>query len=128
MLRDEELVFAYPRGRQRDASKVSDASLPFLHFTPGIGIGILIAAYMEAHGDLLRQERLVLNSVEAIMQCVNRGIGYTLLPEPDVRHYADDRFVEIRRPATRLTRQLALATQPAGPIGHRMDLVADLFS
>jgi len=127
-LRDENLVFAVPRAEKMGSPELASGSLPFLQFTPDTGIGILIAGHMAEHAHIRPHQRMVLNNVEAIMQCVNRGIGYTLLPEPDVQLYADDSIVEIRKPAKKLTRQLALVTQPSSPIGRRMDLVVELFS
>lgn len=128
VLREEHLVFAIPRAEKLPSRNAAVESLPFLQFTPDTGIGILIARHMAEHADIQPPHRMVLNNVEAIMQCVNRGIGYTLLPEPDVQLYADQSMVEIKQPATKLTRQLALVTLPTSPIGLQKDLVVGLFS
>lgn len=130
-LRTERMVFAAPKAYPVSSGDITRQEMPFLQFTPDVGIGIQISKYME---DLTDQEppvsrqRLVLNSVEAIMQCVNQGLGYTLLPEPDVARYADEAVTKIEQPEIQITRQLVLAIQPASPIGRRIDLVIELFS
>lgn len=126
-LRDEPLVFATPRSAGQAVSGPTNGPLCFLQFAPDTGVGKLIAAHMKEQYDLRSSQTLVLDSVEAIMECVNRGIGFTLLPEPDVRRYVDHRGVVIRRPKKELVRQLVVATLPTSPIGLRIDQFAGLF-
>lgn len=130
-LRTESMVFAVPSTYQGASADITRQQMPFLQFTPDVGIGIQITRYMEDLTDQqprANRQRLVLNSVEAIMQCVNQGLGYTLLPEPDVARYADETVTRIVQPDIQITRQLVLAVQPATPIGRRIDLVSELFS
>ncbi len=122
-LRDEDIVFAVPRVR------ADDGTLPFIQFAPDVGIGKLIARYMARYGPASwEQATLVLNGVEAIMECVKRGIGYTLLPEPDVRRCADNDLVVITKPQEPLSRQLAFATMPTGPVGRQLSAFVALFA
>ena len=105
----------------------AEEKLPFLQFTPHTGIGVITEAYLREHNLYTHHPRIVLNSVEAIMQCVIQGIGFTLLPEPDVRHYSTDNQVERIQPEVELNRRLALVTQPASPIGRKLDKFVELF-
>ena len=70
---------------------------------------------MSRSADGLLHSNLVLDSVEAIMECVKAGVGFTLLPEPDVQRLADDQVVIIEPEGKDLHRHLALVTLPGGP-------------
>ena len=83
----EQLVYALPSG----FSCVNKEDLQFLQFNPDSGIGKLIARYVKQMPR--KASMIVLDSVEAIMECVKQGIGFTILSEPDVRRYADRSIV-----------------------------------
>lgn len=85
-LRSEALVFAIPKIFYARPIEEIAQDLPFLQFNPGSGIGKLIETYMAREITTVRTT-IVLDSVEAIMECVNEGIGFTLLTNEDVRRY-----------------------------------------
>lgn len=125
LLRREPLIYAMPR----DAAAIDPgrlaARLPFLQFMPQSGIGKVISGHVA--GTRSRPaETLVFDSVEAILECVRNGIGFTLLPEPDIRRYADDGIVT-RAPDRPITRQLVLATAAGGHMDRRAGALLDLF-
>ncbi|MEE4189076.1 MAG: LysR family transcriptional regulator [Roseobacter sp.] len=86
----ERMAFAMPLSFQDSDMSDVHAQLPFIHFRPTSGIGQLIASAMAAR---LRQpdEIIVLDSLEAAMECVKEGLGYTLLPLPDIQRCCDGR-------------------------------------
>lgn len=130
-LRAERFVFAAPRAYGATAADLLGGPFPFLEFAPDSGIGKLISAYMAAHRGKGREDdqpTMMLDSVEAIVECVNRGLGYTILPEPDVRRYGDAEAVAVIEPDIGLSRRLALAALPTSPFGRRLDFAAALFS
>lgn len=87
-LRHEPLVYAMPPDAGGKSVLTVREAYPFLQFNPGSGIGKLIEAHMKAEGLVDSANRIVLESVEAIMACVNNNLGFTLLAEPDIRRYA----------------------------------------
>ena len=110
VLREETLVYALPSKYSQLAIEEMALELPFLQFNPGSGIGKLIANQVHKLTSKSSRQPIVLDSVEAIMECVNEGIGFTLLAEPDIRRYAD-KSVKIQPTTGKpLTRQLVLAT------------------
>ncbi|MEX0287314.1 MAG: LysR family transcriptional regulator [Paracoccaceae bacterium] len=120
-LRREQMVFAGPGMVGTDNLPHLFSSLTFFHFQANSGIGKLIADHVSPF--VTKATRvLYLDSVEAIMECVNRGLGFTLLPEPDVhRSIGPDAAT---RPAQdiRLSRSLALATTTRAPEDQRAEL------
>ena len=73
------------------------------------------------------REPILLDSVEAIMECVNAGLGFTLLSEPDIRRYASE-GVEIFDPGEEnLTRRLVLATAQKDAGSPDMARLTELF-
>lgn len=125
-LREETLAFAAPPEPALRTVGALLAHLPFLHFMPTSGIGKLIAAHMAALGDTER-DHLVLDSVEAIMECVNSGIGFTLLPEPDIRRYAAPTVRIFPAGPPHLTRRLALASATTPQRQAQAAVVGELF-
>jgi DNA-binding transcriptional LysR family regulator len=125
ILRTEPLVYAVPRQhRQRPVTWLA-ANLPFLHFEPSSGIGHLIADHWAG---LEQQPRrtIVLDGMEAIMECVSQGIGFTMLPAPDVTRYARE-TVTTRAVASGLSRDLALIAR-RGTFGpHHWRQLAGVF-
>ncbi|SFR42546.1 LysR family transcriptional regulator [Litoreibacter janthinus] len=84
--------------------------LPFVHFRPSTGIGKLIAASMDL-GASPTHATLVLESIEACMECVKEGVGYTVLPTPDIRRYADGRVYIAQSSPAGLRRDLVMLTR-----------------
>jgi DNA-binding transcriptional LysR family regulator len=127
ILLEERLVFAAPKSLGPLGLKAMMLIAPFLHFMPSTGIGKLIAQEMARSGDGMLHSKLVLDSVEAIMECVKEGVGFTLLPEPDVIRLADNRVTIIEPEDSGLNRQLALVTLPEGPTASSSDALKSLL-
>lgn len=123
----EPFALAAPRGAVDSAAPslaVCAASLPLVQFTPTTGIGLLAAQHLDELG-LAPAETIVTPSVEAVMECVNLGIGFAILPEPDAKRYADPARAAIA--PLGLTRVLCLAMRPTAPIAAHIDAFAELF-
>ncbi|MEJ6389753.1 LysR family transcriptional regulator [Gymnodinialimonas ulvae] len=117
LLRREPFVFAAPRA-------MAEAGLEgqtFFHFMPGTGIGKLIAGAVGAPGDVV-----VLDNLEAIMECVARGLGFTLLPRPDVTRYATQDVAVLPGPEG-LERRLELVVLKGSALARREAALARLF-
>ncbi len=126
-LRTEALAYALPAAAREKSLADIVEDMPFLHFAPGTGIGKLIAAYMSRPGGLRPGNTIVLDGVEAIVECVKSGLGLTLLPVPDIERYADDR-VALRKPeGPEPTRQVVLATLSGSAAHGRRSLLQALF-
>jgi DNA-binding transcriptional LysR family regulator len=126
-LRREELVFAAPAGSGPLEPGRLAASMPFLQFMPGTGIGKLIASHIAEQLPEPPGRTIVLDSIEAIVECVKAGVGFTLLPRPDVERYADDRIHSRSTGRQPLARELVLATQKGSPSYRLRQLFANLF-
>lgn len=126
-LREEALKFAIPQSYQSEPVENLAQSIAFLQFNPGSGIGKLIEAYMHTHiSDI--SETIILDSVEAIMECVNEGLGFTLLAEADVRRYGKGGTV-IRQPnKDKPSRDLVLATSKRNRDSSFKEVIASLFN
>lgn len=73
LLLEEPMVLIHAVGRE------GEEGVPFLHFQPRSGIGVLISDFLE---DLqIRPARSIqMDNIEAIIACVARGTGFSLLP------------------------------------------------
>ena len=127
ILLQERLVFAAPRNLGSIGLKGMMLMTPFLHFMPSTGIGKLIAQEMARTGEGMMHSKLVLDSVEAIMECVKNGVGFTLLPEPDVQRLSDENVVTIELEEPGLYRELALVTLPSGPTAASSSILKNLL-
>ncbi len=126
-LREETLHYASPKSLAHLTQEEIADTLPFLQFNPGSGIGKLIANHVRNLTSKSSKQPIVLDSVEAIMECVNKGIGYTLLAEPDIRRYANS-SVNISLPdGDPLTRKLVLATLDRNDQTEFASRLAELF-
>ncbi len=110
LLRKEKLVYAIPSGFDNLAIANLPDHLQFIQFNPSSGIGKLIAAHIRHLRPTSNSEPILLDSVEAIMECVNAGLGFTLLSEPDIRRYADEAVRIVDPEDANLSRRLVLAT------------------
>ena len=96
--------------------------MPFFHFQPQSGIGKLIADHVAPYR--MAETRVIyLDSVEAIMECVNRGLGFTLLPEPDARRRLGAGACLGSDTPDTLTRDLVLVTSDRAASGGLSGLV-----
>ncbi|WP_299280722.1 LysR family transcriptional regulator [uncultured Tateyamaria sp.] len=125
-LRREPFVFAA-------AARIAGGGLeglmthtPFFHFMPQTGIGQLIADAMPSNARPADAPTIVLDNLEAIMGCVKAGLGFTLLPAPDVRRYGAGDLVEFAAPGT-IHRSLMLVTRTEDFAGRRLDLLTAQF-
>jgi len=110
ILREEKLIYAVPADYTNQSIEKTAGEIPFIQFNPGSGIGKVIANRMRKLISKSPRKPIVLDSVEAIMECVNGGIGFTLLAEPDIQRYAGNQVTTIKPEGKPLTRQLVLAT------------------
>lgn len=122
----ENLVFGIPGKCWADAQSVERLNIPFLHFSPTSGVGEVISGCLKELA-VDPPQRIVLDSIEAIVECVNSGIGFTLLPEPEVIRYADDSLV-IFEPSIRATREIALITRKDRMSSKLRSALLNLFS
>ncbi len=116
LLRREPFVFAVHRDVADDMKGQT-----FFHFMPGTGIGKLIAGAMGEPADVV-----VLDNLEAIMECVCAGLGYTLMPVPDVERYLTDDVVMLPGPEG-LQRRLELVVRKGSALARREAALAALF-
>ncbi len=88
----EEMVMALPKAYADIDDKALGSDLPFIRFRPTTGIGRLITSALSKSSNKPEQQ-IILDSIEGTLECVKRGLGYTVLPKPDVERYFDDRLV-----------------------------------
>ena len=67
-----------------------------------------------------------LDSVEAAMECVNAGIAFAVLPEPDINRYADDAVIRFTQEIN-FERHVGLATRIESPVRNQIEALADLI-
>ncbi|MEM7213914.1 MAG: LysR family transcriptional regulator [Pseudomonadota bacterium] len=127
VLREEKLMFATPGKSVENTPEELIRTMPFLQFNPNSGIGKLIENHMRVLASVKTGEAIMLDSVEAIMECVNSGLGFTLLAEPDIRRYASDAVRLIEPTARTLTRRLVLTSSDSEPMARDVDQLANLF-
>ena len=102
LLLEEPMVLIHASGRDRYEE------LPFLHFQPRSGIGVLISDFLT---DLrIRPARSIqMDNIEAIIACVARSTGFSLLPLRSVR--ASGQAVQVNDlPPDRFRRRVVLIT------------------
>lgn len=126
-IRREDLVYALPARYGRKEIEVCMAELPFILFIPNSGIGRLVSNHLAAQGYAPRG-MMILDSVEAIMECVLAGIGMTILPRPDVERYAKG-AVDIAATGPRpLQREISIATIRGSIADQQLEALLDLFA
>ena len=110
LIASESMALAVPVELARLDSLQLSQEVPFIHFRPSTGIGKLIAASLGA-GQVAPLNTLVLDSIEACMECVKEGVGYTVLPLPDIQRYADARVHVVEGALEGLKRDLVMLTR-----------------
>ncbi|MEO0371215.1 MAG: LysR family transcriptional regulator [Pseudomonadota bacterium] len=125
-LRQEPFVFAASERLMSSGLAGLIAHHRFFHFMPDTGIGKLIAQEMENFARPEDGKTVVLDSLEAIMECVGEGLGFTLLPVPDVERLLSRDVRMIEAPTTR-KRRLVLIAPMGGALAKRMGLLEALF-
>ncbi len=126
VVREEPFVFAARADLLTDGLRGLLKSHAFFHFMPDSGIGKLIANEMAQHDRQGRADTVMLDNLEAIMECVTAGLGFTLLPEPDVQRYRAE-AVELVASPRHLRRKLVLATASGGILSTRDIALVSLF-
>ncbi len=125
-LATEELVYALPPGAEAEPTPALFRARTFLQFTPETGIGRLVARHIEAAG-LAPRRAIRLDGIEAILDCVARGLGFTALPRPDVERYARPGVTLRPMAEPALTRDVVLATAAASPAARLAPTLATLL-
>lgn len=125
-LRHEPFVFAAHSNISKGGLGLLIAQQPFFHFMPQTGIGQLIADAMKLIERPLNAPTVVLDNLEAIMGCVKAGLGFTLLPAPDVKRYAVGDLVEFTAPHD-IHRSLMLVTRGGDFTERRLELLTAQF-
>ena len=86
-IRREAFALAVPPQARGFGLARCAAELAFIRFLPSTGIGLLVDGYLARNAHPPRKT-VTLDSVEAVMGCVNAGLGFGVVPEPDARRYA----------------------------------------
>lgn len=122
-LTHEELVFCLPPHAADWSIADCMARISFIHFMPQTGIGRLIAQQLDRM-DTAPSDVIVLDRVDAVAECVRAGVGFSILPEPDIRRFATDTI--ILRPMTPepVARDLVLACVAGSRLEPHADLLA----
>lgn len=123
----EEIVLALPRAFAEKPAEEISRQLPFFQFMPGTGIGQLIA------GGALTcrippERRITMDGIEATVECVRRGLGYTALPRADILRYAGEDVVLLPFAETPLMREIALVTLRGTATERAAETLKDLLS
>ena len=82
---------------------------PFLHFQPGSGIGVLIADFL-TELSIQPAETIQMDNIDAIVECVAVGAGFSLLPLHSVTRIERDDIRIQHLPHTDFCRQVVLIT------------------
>lgn len=127
----EEMVIVAPAARETPQLTDLPGGMRFIHFMPRSGIGRLIAQYLREM-NLETGEPIVLDSIEAIVNCVRKGLGYSLVPRPDVLHYGADAVRHFSCTPAPVYRRLSLVTRTGALTDlwrpHLRGLLADSFA
>lgn len=126
LLHREPFVFAAHKALMAGGLAGLMASRTFFHFMPDTGIGKLIARTMADQARPSDARSIVLDDLEAIMECVVAGLGFTLLPVPDVERYLTPQVQTMPAPEG-LERKLVLAVLKGGTLAPRQEALRALF-
>lgn len=126
MLTREEMIYCLPPKASSWSIERCMNEMPFIHFMPQTGIGRLIAQHLEDEG-FSPNRVIVLDSVEAVAECVGAGVGFSILPEPDIRRSAGENISLRSLLETPVMRELVLAYQKRGALAAKVDVLASLF-
>ncbi|MEO0752559.1 MAG: LysR family transcriptional regulator [Pseudomonadota bacterium] len=126
-LRQEPFVFAAGADLCGKGLEVLMEDHTFFHFMPDTGIGKLIATEMRRYARPKAAKTIVLDNIEAIMECVAKGLGFTLMPAPDVaRHVSKD--VQVMDAPTTRQRTLVFIAPKGSALARRQAMLAQLFA
>lgn len=123
LLAREELVYCLPSSAEHWSIAECMGRLTFLHFMPHAGIGRLIARHLAAARHEPR-DKIVLDTVEAVAECVRAGVGFGILPEPDVLRYARGEISLRSMASPKVMRSVVLITREGTAAHAAADVVA----
>lgn len=127
VLRQEPFVFAAHKNLLKNGLPSLLSESVFFHFMPATGIGKLIARGILDYDRPARSKTIVLDNLEAIMECVSAALGFTLLPVPDVERYRVP-DLEIIDAHKSLQRKLVLVTLKESALAQHSAELAALLS
>ncbi len=127
LIREEPFVFAAHETLMQGGLNGLLKKHPFFHFMPDTGIGKLIASEMKEHDRPPKAATVVLDNLEAIMECVTNALGFTLLPEPDVDRYRSKHVRKVTSPQ-HSRRTLVLATLQNGTLAKHDAMLMQLLN
>ncbi|MBU3620670.1 LysR family transcriptional regulator [Polynucleobacter sp. CS-Odin-A6] len=81
--------------KKRDRSEILDSDLPFIRFERNTWTGHLVDQTIRTNR-LSIKEGMELNSVEAIIELVRQGLGYSIIPKLANISWASDRQLKIK--------------------------------
>jgi DNA-binding transcriptional LysR family regulator len=98
---------ATPSGNKKDLKK-TDSHLPFIRFERNTWTGHLVDQTIKSN-KLSVQDGMELNSVEAIIELVRQGLGYSIVPQLANIAWANDRQLRIQElPGKTIFRKVGL--------------------
>ena len=92
----EPMILIYPivKNKKRSATKELSSDLPFIRFERDTWTGHLVDQTIRSN-KLLIKEGMELNSVEAIIELVRQGLGYSIVPKLANIAWENDRQLKI---------------------------------
>lgn len=122
----ERFVLAVPAKAKRWSLARCAAALTHVKLDrPASGIDKDVARRF-AELDIACRATQAMDSVEAAMECVNAGLAFAVLPEPDIRRYATGAVVRHTKDFD-FPRHVGLATRRDSPMRNRIDAFATLI-
>lgn len=123
---DERFVLTVPQEARRWSLARCSRELMHVRLArPASGIDRLVTAKLAELGITCRVTQLV-DSVEAAIECVNAGIAFSILPEPDVDRYARTAIAR-RLPELDFRRRIGLATREDSAMRQMIPTLAELL-
>ncbi|MDA7963589.1 LysR family transcriptional regulator [Ruegeria sp.] len=109
-LYDEEMVLISPLNCNDLDHEELARNLPFFHFRPNSGIGRLIAKFC-TDLEVTPKQSIYLDNIEAIVNCVRDGLGYSLLPKEEARRYGGGNIRSFSCPPKPFFRTISLVSR-----------------
>jgi DNA-binding transcriptional LysR family regulator len=124
---DERFVLAVPKQAKRWSLDRCARDLNHVRLAkPASGIDQLVTHKL-SELDIICHATQLVDSVEAAIECVNAGIAFSILPEPDVHRYATT-AVARRVPELNFIRRIGLATREDSWMRRKIPAIAELFT
>jgi len=106
----EPMALAVPEGVGNVAISALPDQLPFLQFLPDGGIGRVIDVWLNEN-TLTPKRRIIFDTVEPIIECLAHGLGYTILPRPDLERYPEKSFLIKDLPGKPISRDVVFISR-----------------